>query len=308
MFRTRTLAVVALAVTVAALAVACGDDSDDTSSSSSSGSTSKPEVKIATQAFGESEIVGQIYGQVLEANGFKVTYQSFKDRAAIYAAVDSGDANFVPEYAASGLEFLNGNAGEASPDITATEQALQAQLAKKGLVALEPAKAVDTNALVVTKETAESKNLTSISDLTADLKLGAPQDCPSNAGCIPALKDTYGLDFSSSFVPLDSSGPLTKQALKSGDVDVAVIFSTDSSIAENGWKVLKDDKGIFNADNIIPVVTQKLADNSELVELVNKASAALTTETLTELNKRYDIDKEDADVIAKSFISDNDLG
>ena len=41
---------------------------------------------------------------------------------------------------------------------------------------------------------------------------------------------------------------------------------------------------------------------------MNKASAALTTETLTELNKRYDIDKEDADVIAKSFISDNKLG
>ena len=75
---------------------------------------------IATQAFGESEIAGQIYGQLLEANGFEVSYQSFKDRAAIYAAVDSGDANFVPEYAASGLEFLNGNAGEASPDITAT--------------------------------------------------------------------------------------------------------------------------------------------------------------------------------------------
>ena len=75
---------------------------------------------IATQAFGESEIAGQIYGQLLAANGFDVSYQSFKDRAAIYAAIDSGDANFVPEYAASGLEFLNGNAGVASPDVTAT--------------------------------------------------------------------------------------------------------------------------------------------------------------------------------------------
>ena len=39
-----------------------------------------------------------------------------------------------------------------------------------------------------------------------------------------------------------------------------MIFSTDSSIAENGWVVLKDDKGIFNADNIIPVVTDELAE------------------------------------------------
>lgn len=306
MLGNRKFAMVALVGAVALFPAACGNDSGRSSSSSASGS-SKPEVKIATQAFGESEVAGQIYGQVLQANGFKVTYQSFKDRAAIYAAVDAGDANFVPEYAASGVEFLNGNAGEASPDIAKTVAALQRQLTTKGLVALDPAKAVDTNALVVTKQTAASKNLTRISDLTAGLKLGAPQDCPSNAGCLPALKSTYGLDFSSTFVPLDSSGPLTKQALKAGDVDVAVIFSTDSSIAQNGWKVLTDDKGIFNADNIIPVVTQKLADNADLVKVVNKASAALTTETLTTLNKRYDVDKEDAESIAKSFISDNRL-
>ena len=159
----------------------------------------------------------------------------------------------------------------------------------------------------MTKETSEAKDLTKISDLTADLKLGAPQDCPTNAGCIPAIKETYGIDFTSTFTPLDLSGPLTKEALKNGDVDVAVIFSTDASIAVNGWVVLEDDKGIFNADNIVPVVTDELADNSELVELTNKASAALTTETLTELNKRYDIDKEDADVIAKDFLTDEGL-
>lgn len=299
-------AVVALVAAVAVVAVACGDDKDD--SSSGSGSSSKPEVKIATQAFGESEILGQIYGQVLASNGFKVTYQNFKDRGAIYSAIESGDVNFVPEYAASAVEFLNNNAGEASPDVTATVKALQAQLAKKGLVALEPSKAVDSNALVVTKETATKDNLTNISDLKETMKLGAPQDCPSNAGCIPALKTTYGLDFSSSYVPLDSSGPLTKQALKSGDVDVAVIFSTDSAIAENGWVVLKDDKHIFNADNVIPVVTQALAKDSDLVKVVNQTSAALTTENLTAMNKQFDVDKEDAEAIAKAFISDNKLG
>jgi osmoprotectant transport system substrate-binding protein len=304
--RTRLAVLVALVTAVAVVAVACGDDKDD--SASGSASTAKPEVKIATQQFGESEILGQIYGQVLAADGFKVSYQSFKDRAAIYAAVNSGDANFVPEYAASAVEFLNGNAGEASPDVEATVKALQAQLAKKGLVALKPATAVDSNALVVTKATATKDGLTSISDLKATSKLGAPQDCPSNAGCIPALKKTYGLDFTNTFVPLDSSGPLTKQALKSGDVDVAVIFSTDSSIAENGWVVLKDDKKIFNADNIIPVVTQKLADDADLVKLVNSTSAVITTENLTALNKRFDVDKEDADAIAKSFISDKQLG
>jgi osmoprotectant transport system substrate-binding protein len=305
----KLVALVALIAAAAMIAVGCGDDSDDSSSSGSgSESSSKPEIKIGTQAFGESEILGQIYGQVLESQGYEVTYQSFNDRAAIYAAIESGDINFVPDYAASAVEFLNGNAGEASPDVDATVTALQAQLAKQGLVALEPSDAVDSNSLVVTKETSTSENLTKISDLKEGTKLGGPQDCPSNAGCLPALKSTYGIDLSSSFVPLDASGPLTKAALKEGDVQVAVIFSTDSAIAENDWVVLEDDKGIFNADNIIPVVTQALADDADLVKLVNDTSAALTTDNLTAMNKQYDVDKEDADAIAEAFISDNGLG
>jgi osmoprotectant transport system substrate-binding protein len=299
-------ALTALLVLATLGATSCGDD-DDASSDSGSGSESKPEVLIATQAFGESEILGQIYGQLLAANGFDVSYQSFDDRSAIFAAIDSGDANFVPEYAASALEFLNGNAGEASPDIDETAAALSTQLEELGLVALEPSDAVDSNSLVVTKETSESKSITKISDLTEDLKLGAPQDCPSNAGCLPAITETYGIDLSANYQALDASGPLTKEALANGDVDVAVIFSTDAAIAVNDWVVLEDDKGIFNADNIIPVVSDALADDSELVDLTNQASAALSTSKLTDLNKRYDVDKEDAEVIAKDFLTDEGL-
>ncbi|MFN8051802.1 MAG: ABC transporter substrate-binding protein [Acidimicrobiales bacterium] len=296
----RSTAVVLLAAAALVLS-ACGKDDTDTSADSSS----KTEVKIAYQAFGESEIAARIYGDVLEADGFKVSYQSFKDRAAIYAAFKSGDVNLVPEYAASGLEYLNDNAGEASPDITATAKALDAQLAKINLAAGTPSKAVDTNSLVVTADTSSSKKLKKISDLTADLKLGGPQDCPTNAGCIPALKKTYGLDFTSNFTPLDLGGPLTKAALKQGDIDVAVLFSTDAGIAANKWVVLTDDKGIFNADNIVPVGDKTLvADNKALLD---KVSAKLTTANVTALNKRYDIDKDDATTIAADFVKESGL-
>ena len=126
--RPRLIAAVIAVLAIVSLAAACGDDDDSASSTDSS----LPEVKIATQDFGENKILGQIYGQVLAAKGFKVSYQSFKDRAAIYAAIDSGDANFYPEYAASGLEFLNGNKGEASSDAAATVAALQKQLDSQG--------------------------------------------------------------------------------------------------------------------------------------------------------------------------------
>jgi osmoprotectant transport system substrate-binding protein len=306
--RSRRIAFGAIAclVGLGLVAAACGDDSDDSSSGSGSG-TDKPAVVLADQGFGESIILAQIYGQLLAKHGYDVSYRSLKDRAATYAAFASGDIDLEPDYAASALEFLNGNAGEASNDLTATVQKLGERLAEKDLVATTPSDAVDTNSLVVTKETAESKGLEAISDLTDDLKLGGPQDCPTNAGCIPALQKTYGIDMSKNFEALDTGGPNTKAALENGDIDVAVLFSTDAGIAANGWKVLKDDKGIFNADNVIPVLTKKMAADTELVDLVNEASAALTTDELTQMNKRYDIDKDDAEDIAADFLKDQGL-
>jgi osmoprotectant transport system substrate-binding protein len=284
------------------VAAACGDD-DDGSADSGSDAT---KVVVADQGFGESKILAQIYGQILEDHGYDVTYQSLKDRAATYAAFSSGDIDLEPDYAASALEFLNGNAGEASGDVTATVDALESQLESKDLVAAKPSDAVDTNSLVVTKETADS-GVTSISDLTESMKLGGPQDCPTNASCIPALQASYGIDMSTNFVPLDTGGPNTKSALERGDIDVAILFSTDSTIAVNGWKVLTDEEGIFNADNVIPVLTKDLAGDTELMDLLNQASAALTTEKLTDLNRRYDVDKDDAEDIAADFLSGEGL-
>ena len=40
---------------------------------------------------------------------------------------------------------------------------------------------------------------------------------------------------------------------------------------------------------------------------MNEVSAAITTELLTEANARFDIDAEDADVIAEDFLADNGL-
>jgi osmoprotectant transport system substrate-binding protein len=294
----RTALVLGLAVLPLTTLAACGED--DAASGGDKGS-----ITIGHQAFGESEIVAHIYGDVLESDGFTVKYQSFKERSAIYAAFESGDIDLVPEYAASGLEFLNKNAGEASSDIVATAKALDAQLAKIDLAAGAASDAVDTNSLVVTAETAKDKSLAKISDLSADLKLGGPQDCPTNASCIPALKEKYDLDFTANFVPLDLGGPLTKAALTEGDIDVAVLFSTDAGIAANKWVVLEDDQGIFNADNILPVGTKSFVDGNTAV--LDKVSKKLTTANVTGLNKRYDIDKDDADAIAKDFITDAGL-
>lgn len=310
--RARNAFLVLGATALALMAVACGgDDSSDGSTGSSNTAVTKEKVTIGIQDFGESKILAQVYGQALAADGYQVSYKTLGGfRKLVYPAFESGDINFTPEYVASALEFLNEGKGEATSDVTATAEKLRAALAAKSLVAFEPAPAVDTNALVVTRATAEKYSLENISDLAGkDLRLGGPQDCPTNPFCIPGLQKVYGIDMSKGFTPLDGGGPLTKQALEGGSIDVAVLFSTDSSIKAKGWVTLVDDKKLFAADNVVPVLTKKLADagGEALESRLDGVSSKITTEKLLDMNTRFDVDKDDAEVIAKDFLKSEGL-
>ncbi len=266
-----------------------------------------PTITIGAQDFGESAILAELYGQALSGAGYPVEQQSLGGfRDLVFTAFESGDINFTAEYAASALEFLNGFAGVASGEIGPTAESLQGELDPLGLVALDASPAVDSNSFVVTQETADEFGLTAVSDLTEDLVLGGPPDCPENASCIPGLIETYGIDLSGGFVPLDGGGPLTVAALEGGEIDVAILFSTDGVIADKGWVVLDDDQGLINADNIVPVTTQEVVDayGDDFTSLVNDVSAALDTAELTELNRQFGIDLEDADEVARGWLED----
>lgn len=295
-----------LTIALALVGAACGDDNDD---DSAAGSNANTEVTIAAQDFGESKILAEIYKQGLEAEGFTTSVQTLGGyRDLEVAAFDDGTVNFAPEYAASMLEFLNEKAGEASGDVEATVEKLKERLEAKDLVALEVADAVDTNGFAVTKAKADELGLKTLSDLASkgkDLILGGPDDCPTNPFCIAGLKETYKVDLSGKFKALADAPRFA--ALEAGEIDVAVVFTTLGIIAEKGFVVLEDDMGLFGADNIIPVLTSDLSGNSSLTDAVNAITAKLTTAKLTAMNKRFDIDKDDAAVIAKDFLTEEGL-
>lgn len=281
---------------------ACGDSGD--------GAQDGPEVVIAAQDFGESEILAEIYRGALESNGFTASVQrvgGFRDLEL--AAFESGDINLAPEYAASMLEFLNEGAGEATGDADETTNLLNGYLEDLGLVALTPSDAVDTNAFVITSETSEALGIQSLSDLAekgADLTLGGPADCEANPFCIPGLQRVYGLDLSSAFTPLQA-GLATADALEQDAIDIAIIFSTSAIIADRGFVLLEDDLNMLAADNVVPVLTDELLDayGDDIRSLLNEISSKLTTADLTAMNKRFDIDNEDADEIAVDWLADN---
>jgi osmoprotectant transport system substrate-binding protein len=311
MKRQRLVLLAVLAV-FALVAAACGDDDDDTEAGGDGGGDTEvpdgPAISIGAQDFGESAILAEIYQGALEDAGYEAGIQEvggFRD--LLFGAFDSGDVNLAPDYVASQLEFLNDFAGEATSDVDETFAKLEPLLAERNLVGFQPSAAVDTNAFVVTQETSDELGLTTLSDLAdnADLRLGGPQDCESNAFCIPGLMEVYGVDMSANFVPLDAGVVLT--SLQEDAIDVGLLFSTDGRIASEGLVLLEDDQQMLAADNVFPVLSQEVADayGEDLETLLNGISAELTTEDLIELNKRFDVDREDAEDIAADWLSEH---
>ena len=309
----RFIRLLALAVAIVLAITACSDDDKKTTTTGGSGSTSasststaaKPKVTIGAQDFGESKILAEIYKQGLAAKGFTTDIQTlggFRDLEI--KAFDGGTINFAPEYVASMLEFLNGKKGEATSDVAETLNKLGTQLDTKGLVAFTASDAVDTNAFVMTKAKSDELGITSLSDLAtkgANLKIGGPADCETNPFCIPGLKAKYGADLSANFQALETSA--IADALDAGAIDIALLFSTDGRIAAKNYVLLDDDKKMLAADNVVPVAKKELSENDELTTAVNDITEKITTEELIALNKRFDVDKEDAAVIAKDFLT-----
>jgi osmoprotectant transport system substrate-binding protein len=161
----------------------------------------------------------------------------------------------------------------------------------------------------VTAETAQALGLATVSDLAAHngtLIFGGPPECPERPLCLPGYEEVYGLEFAD-FLPLDVGGPLTVAALAGGDIDVALLFTSDGVIAARGLVLLEDDMGLQPAENIVPVLRQEVIDahGQDFVDLINRVSALITTAELRELNKRYGIDAVDAEVLAREWLQAN---
>lgn len=259
-------------------------------------------------AFAENQIVAEMYAQVLENAGYEVTRQlDLGSREISQPALERGEIHIKPEYLSTLLLFLDENAqASGNPDEVAA--ALEPLLEERGVKLLPFSEADDTNALVVTGQTAQTRNLSKVSDLApiaGQLTFGGPPECPNRPFCIPGLKGVYGIEFGD-FKPLDVGGPLTVAALEGGEIHVALLFSTSGVIGRKGFVVLEDDKELQQADNIVPVVLQSVL-NSEIEDLLNSVSASLTTEKITELNAKVEVDQTDPSEVARGFLEEEGL-
>ena len=301
-FRSTVLGAALLALLLVAAACGSGEDDDGTTG----GSQEKGELTVGSDAFAEAQIMGEMYAQVLENAGYTINRQlDIEAREVRLPAMESGEIDIAPEYLASLLSVVDPSQTPTG-DPEEVSQQLEQPLSEMGLTLLEPSDVVDTNALVVTQEFADQEGISQTSDLAPiadDLTLGGPTECPKRPFCIPGFKKTYGIEFGD-FKALEYGASIT--ALAGGEIDVALLFSTDGSIAENNFVVLEDDKNLQAADNITPLVREE-ALNDEVESLLNEVSSSIETDKIIELNKRANVDVEDPKDLAEEYLNELEL-
>ncbi|MFK0016592.1 ABC transporter substrate-binding protein [Streptomyces sp. NPDC091027] len=310
----------ALALTVSL--AACGGDSleqsKETGGSAEPGSGGKGSLVIGAAGFTESNVLAELYAQILGDAGYGTSVKAVNNRELYEPSLEKGEIDVVPEYAATLAEFLNAKVNGpkapeekpvASSDVAATVAGLERLAGPLGLKVLPAGAAVDQNAFAVTKEFARKNNLKTLSDLGKSglkVKIAAGDECSVRPFCAPGLTGTYGIQVSG-VDPKGVGTPQAKQAVKDGVDQLVLTTTTDATLDTFDLVLLEDDKKLQNADNVLPVVNAKDAGAPEIAAALDRLTKVLTTADLIELNRKVDAERAKPADAAKAYLESKGL-
>ncbi|MFJ4781865.1 ABC transporter substrate-binding protein [Streptomyces sp. NPDC088794] len=270
---------------------------------------------IGSAGFTESDLLAQMYSLLLKQAGYKTSLLTVANRELYEPALESGQIDVVPEYAATFADWLNAKTNGAdappvgSPDLDATMKALRRLATPRGLTVLAPGRAVDQNAFAVSASYAKQHDLKTLSDLGASglkVRLAAGDECVQRPYCEPGLKKTYGIDITA----VDPKGVGTtqaKRAVQSGQDQMVLTTTTDATLSEFGLVLLADDKHLQNADYVVPVVNRSRAGGEGVTKALGKLNDVLTTADLAAMNQQVDSWRRLAEDVARTYLKDKGL-
>ncbi len=311
--KNRTKLIRAVAVMLALLLLAaCGNVGGGGSESGDGGSG--PTITVGSKNFTEQYILGELYAQALEANGFNVEKKlDLGSEQIADKALQNGQIDLYPEYTGTALVAIHGYEGENPPTPEATYQRAKELYAQRepADTMLTPAPFNNTYGIFVRKEVAEQRNLKTLADLaksSPDLTFVTFSEFQNREDGYPNMQRNYpAFDFGDTVIVNSIGGPIY-QGVTQGEGDVGVGFTTDGQLASDELVVMEDPKSIWPFYYPAPVVrTEVLEQNPKIKGVLNEVSASLDVETMRRLNGQVDIEHENPDEVAREHLEEKGL-
>ncbi len=300
-----------LAALALALLAACGNVGGEQASDQGGG----PAITIGSKDFTEQFILGELYAQALEANGFNVEKKlNLGSEQIADKALQNGQIDMYPEYTGTALvatlDYEGDPAALKTPEETYQKaKELYAQRDPADTM-LTPAPFNNSYGIFVREEVAEEMNLETLADLakaSQDLTFVSYSEFQNRSDGYKNMQKNYpALDFGE--IRIVNQLGLRYQGLQGGEGDVGVGFTTDGQLASDELVVMEDPKSIWPFYYPAPVVrTEVLEQNPEMRDVLNEVSASLDVETMRELNGQVDLEQEDPEDVAAEHLENEGI-
>lgn len=281
---------------------ACGGNKD-TKSNDKAGDAKSAAIRVGSKDFTEGMIVSEIYALALEDAGYKVDRIFDIAGSVIHTSIVNDEIDLYPEYTGTGLLSILGMDLITDPqevyDTVKDEYEKQFQLTW-----LDYSQANDGQGLVIRADLAKDLGISTISDLqkhASELRFASQGEFNEREDGIPALEKAYGkFDWKSSKV---YDGGLKYEVLSNDEADVTPAYTTEGQLADKDkFTLLEDDKHVWPPYNLAPVVRDNVLEaNPDIADILNGISAKMDTESITALNARVDVDKEEYEDVAAEY-------
>jgi osmoprotectant transport system substrate-binding protein len=300
------------------LFAACGDDDDsDGGGGGQNGGEQaagqpgegKPPVTLGTKDFPEEFVLGELYKQALEAKGYTVNLKkNIGSTEIIDKSLTSDEIDGYPEYLGVSLA-VTFRKDLIPKSAEQTYNLVKGLYEDRGQVISQQTPFFDVDAIATTKEFAEQNGLKSVADLKKldSFTVGARPEFRDRFQGLKGMRSEYGLT-NAKFKQLALG--IQYQALDSGDVDSANVFSTDAQLASGKYTVLEDPKGVFGYQHVAMVMNRdkyEALGGPEFFAVIDDVSKLLTNDAMISMNKAVVLDKQDEAEVARSFLEANQL-
>ena len=305
-------AVTALLVTaLLAVTAACGGGAGGGAGGDSGG----PKVSVGSKKFTEQILLGEMYAQAFEDEGYDVTRKlNLGSEQVMDKSLQDGTIDVYPEYTGTAYVAILKKPPESYPKTAKETYEQVAEFYKNRkdtpMQMLPPAPFENNYGIVMLTKEANKLGIDTLEDLAAksdQLVFSSYSEFQNRSDGYPNMKESYPkLDFKDIKIVNDLG--IRYKALAEGEADVGIGFTTDGQLASPELKVIKDTKTIWPKYYPAPVVTQEFLDkNPDAKKILNEVSASLNADKMRELNGQVDLEQEDYEDVARQHLEDEGI-
>lgn len=296
----RVLSLILCCILIGSMLTACSSNSKSKESGKEKGT-----IVMGGKSFTEAYLLSEIYSLALEDKGYTVDRVYDMNTDTITPAIRNGEIDMYPEYIGTALTDIIG--AELETDVDAMFETVSKEFSEQWKIKwLELTTMEDKVVMVMRSDRAKElgvKTLTDLQKVSDQLILGDGVNFAEREDDLLRLNSIFG-EFAFKVENVDYS--LAYPCLEDRTVDVIPGLSTDPQLLGDTFVVIEEDKPVWPAQYVAPIVRQEVLDkNPDIENICNDVSKNISTDAMIKMLDQVVNGGEEYEDVAKEFYEEN---